>query len=72
MFSKSVAIKNQRICKTIIEADEAFKKSCDICCSDPRCLWNSCENCPVAEAHKTVIEKLMAEISTNGEERKYE
>lgn len=72
MFSKVVAIKNQTICKTIMEADEAFKKSCDICCMDPRCLWNDCDRCPVAEAHKEIIHKLKAQISADEEDRKYE
>lgn len=67
MFSWRVAIKNIQLCKSIMEADEAFKKSCNICCMDPRCQWNACNNCPVAEMHKVLIQQLKSQISAEEE-----
>lgn len=63
MFSKHVAIANQYMCNTILLADQEFEKSCEICCNDPKCMWKSnCDRCPVAEAHRAVINKLKAGI----------
>ena len=68
MFSMRVAIANQFACTTIMQADEQFQKSCDICCNSPQCLHRSCDGCRVAEMHKYIIEQLKAEIKS-GEER---
>lgn len=62
MFSERIAINNQFACKTIIEADENFKKSCDICCNSPSCLWRDCDKCKVAQMHKFVVEELKKSI----------
>ena len=62
MFSERVAISNQHACKSIMEADEQFKKSCTMCCNSPRCLWKSCDGCRVAEMHKFVVSELKKRI----------
>lgn len=62
MFSKYVAINNQYACDTIIEADEQFRKSCEMCCNSPQCMWHSCEQCQVAMVHRNVVEELKKAI----------
>ena len=66
MFSVRVAMANQYACESIIEADEQFKKSCEMCCSSPQCLWHDCERCKVAEIHKDIIKQLKKNIVTRG------
>lgn len=57
MFSMRVAINNQYACNSIIEADEQFKKSCEMCCRSP---YNNidCDHCKVAMVHQCIIEEL--------------
>lgn len=67
MFSMRVAVANQYACTSIMQADEQFRKSCEICCNSPQCLYRSCEGCKVAEMHKFMVEMLAKNISA-GEE----
>lgn len=62
MFSMRVALANQYACTSIMQADEAFEKSCDMCCNSPQCLHRSCEGCRVAEMHKYIVEELARNI----------
>lgn len=67
MFSARVAIQNQYACNTIVEADKAFQKSCDMCCMSPSCYMD-CDHCRVAEAHKFIVERMKSEIKVGGDE----
>lgn len=58
MFSQRVAIANQYACKSIMEADEEFRKSCDMCCNSPNCLWKDCSQCKVAMMHDYIVNEL--------------
>lgn len=62
MFSMRVAINNQYACNSIIEADEQFKKSCEMCCNNPQCLWHNCDSCKVAMIHQYIVEELKSII----------
>lgn len=62
-FSMRVAIANQYACQSIIEADEQFKKSCDICCNSPQCLWRNCHSCKVAQMHEYIVSELKRQIA---------
>lgn len=64
MFSMKVAIANQFACTSIMQADEQFRKSCEMCCNSPQCLHRSCEGCRVDEMHKYIVEQLAAEIKS--------
>lgn len=66
-FSIYQAINNQYACKSIIEAEERFKESCDMCCNSPQCLWRSCDSCKLAQLHEAVIEQLKAHITVGGD-----
>ena len=63
MFSVRVAINNQYACKSIVEADEQFKKSCDMCCMSPNCYMD-CDHCRVAQMHEYIVEELKKNIIT--------
>lgn len=63
MFSMKVALANQYACTSIMQADEAFKKSCEMCCNSPQCLHHSCDRCKVAEMHQFMVEMLAKNIS---------
>lgn len=65
-FSKNVAINNQYACRTIIEADAQFEKSCALCCMSPYNNIN-CSQCRVQQTHNYIIEKLKAEITVADE-----
>ena len=67
MFSMRVAVANQFACATIMQADEQFKKSCDMCCNSPQCLYRSCNGCRVAEMHRYIVEQLKSEIKADEE-----
>ena len=64
MFSERIAINNQYIAKSIEDADTQFKKSCEMCCNSPSCLWKDCDRCKVAAIHREVVELLKSRIST--------
>lgn len=68
MFSYHVAVTNQYACTTIMQADEAFKKSCDMCCNSPRCLYNDCDRCRLAAIHHEVVERLKGAINSTEQE----
>ena len=46
-------IERQYNARNIIEADRAFAKSCDFCCSRGKHL--NCDRCRIASAHNTVV-----------------
>ena len=58
-FSREVAKWLQKSARDVREAKARFNTSCDMCCSDPKCLWqSSCERCEVAAAHKKRVAEL--------------
>lgn len=58
-------IEMQRESITRAEADRNMTRSCSICCS--RGLCASCDGCPIAAAHKFVIDTfdLMKEVNAS-------
>lgn len=67
-FSPRVAVSNLYACRSIIDADASFKKSCDLCCKNPACLWKDCNKCRVKQMHDYIVEMLRDNIKTTEEE----
>lgn len=65
MFSEKIAINNMYACNTIVAVEEQYKKSCDICCNSPQCLWRNWDGCKVAMTHDIIIRELKKNIVTN-------
>lgn len=65
MFSVNRAIANQYACKSIIEADEQFAKSCEMCCNSPQCLYRNCDTCKVAMLHDYIVDELKKSIDVS-------
>ena len=58
MFSINVAVNRQRHCHTIEEAVQEYKKSCEMCCGCPQCLWHSCERCALPTIHRDKVAEI--------------
>ena len=64
MFSMRVAVANQYACTSIMQADEQLRKSCEICCNSPRCLYSDCSKCKVQQMHDFIVETLKDSITS--------
>lgn len=63
-FFEERGVQKQLTSKSLVEAEDEFKMSCNACCASMRCLYHKCDHCPIKGYH----ENMVAILKDRGEE----